>query len=44
MIFSIAPAVAPVLGGWIVTWFDWRAIFLSLFAYTLALGYMEALW
>ncbi|MFL6675537.1 MAG: multidrug effflux MFS transporter [Massilia sp.] len=40
MIFSIAPAIAPVLGGWIVTWFDWRAIFLALFAYTLVLGYM----
>jgi DHA1 family bicyclomycin/chloramphenicol resistance-like MFS transporter len=37
MIFSIAPAVAPVLGGWIVTWFDWRAIFLSLLAYSILL-------
>jgi DHA1 family bicyclomycin/chloramphenicol resistance-like MFS transporter len=37
MIFSIAPAVAPVLGGWIVTWFDWRAIFLSLLGYTVVL-------
>src|SRR5205823_8786085 len=35
MIFTIAPAIAPILGGWIVTWFDWRAIFLALFAYTL---------
>jgi DHA1 family bicyclomycin/chloramphenicol resistance-like MFS transporter len=40
MIFSIAPAVAPVLGGWIVTWFDWRAIFLSLSAYTVLLGWV----
>lgn len=37
MIFSIAPAVAPILGGWIVQLFDWRAIFLTLFAYTLLL-------
>jgi DHA1 family bicyclomycin/chloramphenicol resistance-like MFS transporter len=37
MIFSIAPAVAPILGGWIVTLFDWRAIFLSLLAYTVLL-------
>lgn len=37
MIFSIAPAIAPVLGGWIVKWFDWRAIFLSLLAYTVML-------
>ncbi len=37
MIFSIAPAVAPVMGGWIVTLFDWRAIFLFLLAYTIGL-------
>jgi DHA1 family bicyclomycin/chloramphenicol resistance-like MFS transporter len=37
MIFSIAPAVAPILGGWIVTLFDWRAIFLSLLAYSILL-------
>jgi DHA1 family bicyclomycin/chloramphenicol resistance-like MFS transporter len=40
MIFSIAPAIAPVLGGWIVTLFDWRAIFLSLFAYSLVLWWI----
>ncbi|MEH6434872.1 multidrug effflux MFS transporter [Massilia sp. DD77] len=39
MIFSIAPAIAPVLGGWIVTWFDWRAIFLALCVYTIVLGW-----
>lgn len=37
MIFSIAPAIAPILGGWIVKFFDWRAIFLFLFAYTVLL-------
>lgn len=37
MIFSIAPAIAPVLGGWIVTLFDWRAIFLALLGYTVLL-------
>ncbi len=37
MIFSIAPAVAPVLGGWIVKLLDWRSIFLFLFAYTVLL-------
>jgi MFS transporter, DHA1 family, multidrug resistance protein len=37
MIFSIAPAIAPILGGWIVKWFDWRTIFLALFAYTILL-------
>ena len=40
MIFSIAPALAPVVGGWIVTWFDWRAIFLALCGYTLVLGWV----
>jgi DHA1 family bicyclomycin/chloramphenicol resistance-like MFS transporter len=37
MIFSIAPAIAPVMGGWIVTLFDWRAIFLFLLVYTVGL-------
>jgi DHA1 family bicyclomycin/chloramphenicol resistance-like MFS transporter len=37
MIFSIAPAIAPILGGWIVTLLDWRAIFLFLFVYTVIL-------
>jgi DHA1 family bicyclomycin/chloramphenicol resistance-like MFS transporter len=27
MIFSIAPAVAPVIGGWIHVWFGWRYVF-----------------
>lgn len=34
MIFSIAPAIAPILGGWIVKLYDWRTIFLILFVYT----------
>ncbi|WP_414691636.1 multidrug effflux MFS transporter [Noviherbaspirillum sp.] len=37
MIFSVAPAIAPVLGGWIVKLLDWRSIFLFLFAYTVLL-------
>jgi DHA1 family bicyclomycin/chloramphenicol resistance-like MFS transporter len=40
MIFSIAPAIAPVLGGWIVSFLDWRAIFLALFGFTLVLWYV----
>lgn len=39
MIFSIAPAIAPVLGGWIVKFFDWRTIFLALLGYTILLGW-----
>jgi DHA1 family bicyclomycin/chloramphenicol resistance-like MFS transporter len=37
MIFSLSPALAPVLGGWVVKLFAWRAIFLTLFAYAVAL-------
>lgn len=37
MIFSIAPAIAPILGGWIVQLLDWRSIFLFLFVYTVLL-------
>ena len=34
MIFSIAPAIAPIMGGFIVTLLDWRSIFIFLFGYT----------
>lgn len=34
MIFSIAPAIAPIIGGWMVKFYDWRSIFLTLFVYT----------
>ncbi len=27
MAFAIAPAVAPIVGGWLHTWFGWRSIF-----------------
>ncbi len=37
MIFSIAPAIAPMIGGWMVQYYNWRTIFLLLFAYTLLL-------
>ena len=37
MIFTIAPAIAPILGGWVVTFFDWRAIFLGLLGYAVLL-------
>jgi len=33
MIFGVAPAIAPIIGGWILGWSNWQAIFwfLSLF-------------
>ncbi len=37
MIFTIAPAIAPILGGAIVAYADWRMIFLSLLGYTVLL-------
>ncbi|MGN6703509.1 MAG: multidrug effflux MFS transporter [Burkholderiaceae bacterium] len=37
MIFSLAPAIAPILGGWVVKLVGWRAIFLFLFFYTVLL-------
>jgi MFS transporter, DHA1 family, multidrug resistance protein len=29
-IFTIAPIVAPVLGGWLAIWFGWRSVFVFL--------------
>jgi DHA1 family bicyclomycin/chloramphenicol resistance-like MFS transporter len=36
MIFGIAPALAPVLGGWILGWSRWPAIFWFLVLFALA--------
>ena len=33
MMFAVAPAIAPVLGGWIHAYFNWQAIFVFLAAY-----------
>lgn len=44
MIFGLAPAIAPVIGGWLEVWMGWRSIFvfLTLFASLLWLGcYMQ---
>lgn len=38
MIFSIAPALAPIVGGWILGLGDWHAIFWFLAAFSVALG------
>jgi DHA1 family bicyclomycin/chloramphenicol resistance-like MFS transporter len=37
MIFGIAPAVAPVVGGWLLGWHRWPAIFWFLVAFALVL-------
>ena len=33
MFFAISPALAPVVGGYIVTWAGWKAVFWFLFVY-----------
>ncbi|MGI8819893.1 MAG: multidrug effflux MFS transporter [Chthoniobacterales bacterium] len=38
MIFTIAPAIAPVLGGWLQEWFGWRSVFYFLAFFSLGLG------
>ncbi len=27
MMFALAPAIAPMIGGWLQTWFGWRSVF-----------------
>jgi len=33
MAFALAPAIAPIIGGWLHTWFGWQSIFLFLVVY-----------
>jgi DHA1 family bicyclomycin/chloramphenicol resistance-like MFS transporter len=37
LMFAIAPAIAPVIGGWLQTWFGWRANFWFLTAFGVVL-------
>lgn len=37
MIFGLAPAIAPIVGGWILGWSHWQAIFWFLTAFALVL-------
>ena len=37
MIFALAPAVAPVIGGYLQSWFGWRSVFAFLVLLTLVL-------
>jgi len=39
MIFAIAPAIAPILGGYLLTLLDWRSIFLFLLIYSVLLAW-----
>lgn len=44
MIFGIAPAVAPVIGGWILGLSDWRGIFWFLAGFAVVLLVVAAMW
>ncbi len=37
MIFGVAPAIAPIIGGWILGWSNWQAIFWFLSVFGLIL-------
>lgn len=37
-IFSVIPAVAPLIGGYLSVWFSWRAVFVFILIYTV-IGY-----
>ena len=39
MMFALAPAIAPVIGGWLQALFGWRSIFAFLVLSTAALGF-----
>ena len=37
MAFAVAPAVAPIIGGWLDHWFGWQSIFLFLVVYAVVM-------
>ena len=39
MMFALAPAIAPVIGGWLQTFFGWRSVFAFLVLATAALWF-----
>lgn len=42
MIFAIAPAIAPIVGGWVIAFASWRTIFGGLFVVGVLLALMVA--
>lgn len=44
MIFGIAPAIAPVVGGWVLGWSRWPAIFWFLMLFALLLVAVTWVW
>ncbi len=45
MVFGLAPAIAPILGGWLLYFFGWRAIFafIVIFTFTVLMISLRAL-
>ncbi|MCW4454923.1 multidrug effflux MFS transporter [Flavobacterium sp. MXW15] len=44
MIFSIAPAIAPIIGGWLLGWSNWQGVFWFLVAFSAALLLITCVW
>jgi DHA1 family bicyclomycin/chloramphenicol resistance-like MFS transporter len=44
MLFAVAPAIAPVIGGWIHAFFDWHGIFVFLVGYGMVLFFAIHRW
>ena len=44
MIFGIAPALAPIVGGWVIAFAHWSMIFWLLAAFALVIGLACLLW
>jgi DHA1 family bicyclomycin/chloramphenicol resistance-like MFS transporter len=44
LFFAIAPAIAPLVGGWLEGWFGWRAVFLFLAGIGLLVFALVAVW
>ncbi len=42
VIFTIAPAIAPILGGWLQEWFGWRSVFYFLALFAVAVWFWSA--
>ncbi|MCC7254913.1 MAG: multidrug effflux MFS transporter [Dokdonella sp.] len=44
MIFAVAPALAPIVGGWVIAFAHWPMIFLLLAGFAIALTLACAIW
>jgi DHA1 family bicyclomycin/chloramphenicol resistance-like MFS transporter len=38
-IFAVAPAIAPVIGGWLHHWFGWRSVFVFMTLFATSVGW-----